>query len=116
MQVSPEQALSHGIKAGLIVRAAHELNQQERSQAIRDKVLCPKCQGRGYSGRVGIYELMKIDAEIKDAISQESPAQTLEAIAVAKGMLTLNAYGLELVKQGLTTLDEVQRVCSGGDE
>jgi type IV pilus assembly protein PilB len=59
---------------------------------------------------------MKIDAEIKDAISQESPAQTLEAIAVAKGMLTLNAYGLELVKQGLTTLDEVQRVCSGGDE
>ena len=116
VQVSEEQALSHGLRAGLIVRQAHELNQQERSQAIRDKTLCPKCQGRGYSGRIGIYELMKADADIKTAISQDSPAQTIEAIAVAKGMLTLNAYGLELVKQGLTTLDEVQRVCSGGDE
>ena len=116
VQVSEEQALSHGIKAGLIVRKANELNQLERSQAIRDKTLCPKCQGRGYSGRVGIYELMKVDAEIKNAISQDSPAQTIEAIAVSKGMLTLNAYGLDLVKQGLTTLDEVQRVCSGGDE
>ena len=116
VQVSAEQALSHGIKAGTIVRQAHELNQQERSQAIREKILCPKCQGRGYSGRVGIYELMKVDAQIKDAISHDSPAQTLEAIAVSKGMLTLNAYGLELVKQGLTTLDEVQRVCSSSDE
>jgi len=67
---------------------------------------CEHCQ-EGYKGRVGIYELLLVDAEIKQLISQNSTDSEIRAAAVRNGMKTLRMAGLELAFRGVTTLEEV---------
>lgn len=68
---------------------------------------CEGCQGTGYHGRVGIFEVMDVDDEMRQAISQNKDAGFLHDIAVKNGMVTLLEDGLLKVKMGLTTIDEV---------
>lgn len=75
-----------------------------------NKPLCPKCNGVGYKGRVGVYEFMRMSDQIADLINKEAPTEVIKEAAVEGGMKTLLAYSLMLVKQGYTTLDEVDRV------
>ena len=71
---------------------------------------CDKCRNTGYAGRTAIYELLIVDEEIRRAITSEADSETIKAIAVKKGMKTLLENGLEKVRQGITTLEEVMRV------
>lgn len=71
---------------------------------------CDLCGGTGYRGRVGIFEVMKIDDDIRKAINEKRDAATIKSIAVKNGMATMVDDGLEKVKVGLTTVDEVARV------
>ena len=74
--------------------------------------LCQKCQGSGYKGRVGAYELLLLDRKIQTGISQGLTDREIENLAVNENsMLTLSQYGVELVKDHLTTISEVIRVC-----
>ena len=67
---------------------------------------------QGYKGRVGAYELLLIDRKIQNAISKGLTDREIENLAVNESsMLTLTQYGVELVKDHLTTLSEVIRVC-----
>ena len=78
----------------------------------RENTLCQQCQGSGYKGRVGAYELLLLDRKIQNAISQGLTDKEIEQLAVNENsMLTLTQYGVELVKDHLTTLSEVVRVC-----
>ena len=78
-----------------------------------ENTLCPICQGSGYKGRVGVYELLLLDRKIHNAISKGLTDSEIENVAVNKNsMLTFSQYGEELVKENLTTLSEVIRVCS----
>lgn len=70
---------------------------------------CMECH-HGYLGRVGIYEVMKIDKDIAEAIGQGASAQQLEQIATDKGMSTLALSGIETINAGITSLDELLRV------
>ncbi|NEP16037.1 MAG: type II/IV secretion system protein [Leptolyngbya sp. SIO4C1] len=72
--------------------------------------LCPVCQGSGYKGRVGVYEVMRVTENLQKLISDGAPTEHIKEAAVEEGMQTLLAYSLNLVKQGYTTLDEVERV------
>jgi type IV pilus assembly protein PilB len=72
--------------------------------------LCSVCQGSGYKGRVGVYEVMRITENLQKLISKGAPAEHIKEAAVEEGMQTLLAYSLNLVKQGYTTLEEVERV------
>jgi type IV pilus assembly protein PilB len=72
--------------------------------------LCQKCLGIGYKGRVGVYEVMRITENIQKLISEGAPTEIIKEAAVEEGMKTLLAYSLDLVKQGHTTLEEVERV------
>ena len=77
-----------------------------------EKTLCQKCQGSGYKGRVGAYELLLLDRKIQTAISNGLTDREIENLAVNENsMLTLSQYGVELVKDHLTTISEVIRVC-----
>ncbi len=83
-----------------------------RAQRHLDKTSdpCPSCQGLGYSGRVGVYEVLRINETLATAIAQEASTDRLRKLAVEAGMKTLLGYGLDLVRQGHTTLEEIERM------
>lgn len=71
---------------------------------------CPRCNSTGYKGRIGLYELFIIDDEIENFISAFPSAADLNKKASAKGMTTIKQDGFIKVLQGITTLEEVERV------
>lgn len=71
---------------------------------------CNQCGGSGYRGRVGVYEVLPVGEEIAAAVARGVTTDHLRRMAVAAGMTTLLGYGLALVRQGITTLEEVERV------
>jgi len=72
--------------------------------------ICPKCHGVGYKGRCGVYEVMRITENLQTLINKEASTERIKELAVEEGMKTLLAYSLDLVRQGITTLEEVERV------
>ena len=71
---------------------------------------CEKCFDLGTQGRIGIYELLPIDAELCSMIIRQAPAGAIKEYAISKGMKTLREDGLEKARQGITTIEEVLRV------
>ncbi|BCL71201.1 pilus assembly protein PilB [Vibrio nigripulchritudo] len=70
---------------------------------------CADCNA-GYSGRIGIYEVMPFDADMQQAISYKASIVEIENLAVKNGMKTLSQSGIEILKQGITSYQELQRV------
>jgi len=70
---------------------------------------CGACSQTGYRGRMGIFELMTIDDEIRQLVSQNVDSKTIKKAAMAKGMGTLRADGARKVVAGLTSIAEVVR-------
>lgn len=68
---------------------------------------CPACNGTGYKGRLGLYELMAITEEVAKAINASVPENQLRKIAIQEGMVTLRDAGLEKIRQGLTSINEI---------
>jgi type II secretory ATPase GspE/PulE/Tfp pilus assembly ATPase PilB-like protein len=68
---------------------------------------CPKCRKTGYAGRIGVFELFVPDDELLDAISRGATLQELRRLAEAAGYTTLRSDGLEKVRAGLTTVEEL---------
>jgi type IV pilus assembly protein PilB len=74
------------------------------------EVTCPSCQGRGYAGRVGVYEVLTMTETLSSSVAKRASTHELRRLALDSGMKTLLGYGLDLVRQGLTSLDEVERM------
>ena len=72
---------------------------------------CSICNGTGYKGRVGIYEVMKVNEIIRELIMNQANADEIRERAFDKSGRTLLSYGMKLVKEELTTIEEVERVC-----
>jgi type IV pilus assembly protein PilB len=70
---------------------------------------CGVCNGTGYKGRVGLYEVMEISEGIRDLIMVGATAVEIKRKALEEGMLTLRLSGLEKIKAGITTIEEVLR-------
>ena len=70
---------------------------------------CEKCSSTGYKGRLGLFEVMEIDEELKEQIMIGASTSELRQKAKEKGMLTLRMSGIEKIKAGLTSIDEVVR-------
>lgn len=71
---------------------------------------CPLCNGTGYRGRVGIFEVMEIDEDIRQLIMKRSNADEIKSKAIEKGMSSIIDDGMAKVMEGITTLEEVLRV------
>ena len=71
---------------------------------------CNKCNASGYVGRIGIFELLVIDENIRKMIDKKTSADEIRKKAIQAGMRTLREDGLNKAKQGLTTLEEILRV------
>ncbi len=70
---------------------------------------CGICNGTGYKGRVGLYEVMEISEGIREVIMMGGTAVEIKRKAIEEGMLTLRLSGLEKIRQGITTIEEVLR-------
>jgi len=75
---------------------------------------CPECNGTGYRGRTGIYEVMPISATMRRMILEQVSTADMEEQAVKEGMLTLHDAANTKCKMGVTTLEEVFRVTGEG--
>jgi len=103
---------------GMATSGDHELTLYKANKVPNEQInelresgeLCSKCQGGGYKGRVGVYEVMRVTERIQQLISDGAPTEQVKEAAVEEGMHTLLAYSLNLVREGHTTLEEVERV------
>jgi len=68
---------------------------------------CSKCNGTGYRGRIGVFEIMMFDDEIRDLIMNRASTNVLRAAAQKKGMVLLRDNGMAAIFDGITTLDEI---------
>lgn len=71
---------------------------------------CEACMGTGYKGRTGIFELLPVDEDVRRLVTSGSDSVRIRETGMQAGMRTLYMDGIEKVKQGVTTLDEVLRV------
>jgi len=70
---------------------------------------CDRCNKTGYKGRVGLYEVMEVTDDVRELVLVGASALELRRRAVEDGMLTLRTSGLQKVKEGVTTMEEVAR-------
>lgn len=70
---------------------------------------CPVCHATGYTGRIGIFEVLEVTDAIRQAIVKRENASVIRSLAVKQGMATMLDDGITKIKQGLTTLEEVIR-------
>src|SRR5256885_890735 len=83
--------------------------QESRTAKIYKGKGCSICNGSGYKGRAGLYEVMEVDDEIRELILVGASAVELKKKAIERGMITLRRSGLTKVKDGVSTLEEVAR-------
>jgi type II secretory ATPase GspE/PulE/Tfp pilus assembly ATPase PilB-like protein len=83
---------------------ATEKEKKEKSEP------CKKCGGIGYFGRTGIFEIQEVNDQVREAILKQPKVEVIRKVARATGNPTLQEEGLILVAQGVTSLEELQRV------
>lgn len=77
---------------------------------------CPQCNETGYKGRIGVYEILPVTSRIKRLISKGAPAEELEEQALFEGMSTLRMSAARLVREGVTSLDELLRIAYANED
>jgi general secretion pathway protein E len=88
---------------------------QVGNATVYKAVGCVECNGLGYTGRTGIYELLENSEGVQRLVIQNAPSGQVKKLAVESGMFTLFDDGVRKVFQGVTTFDEVKRVTSATD-
>jgi len=73
---------------------------------------CEKCNHTGYRGRIAIYEMLELNDEIRSALAKNVSFDELKQLVLQSGITPLKQDGLNKASQGLTTIDEVLRVCA----
>ncbi len=113
-QPTNEELGKYGLSASqeidLTIYKANIVPVEERKELAEREQLCRKCGGLGYKGRVGVYEFLKNTERLQTLITQGAPTEQIKEAAVEEGMKTLLAYSLQLVREGATTFEEVERV------
>ena len=82
----------------------------EGNLAFYKSVGCPQCRNTGYKGRIGIFEFLIPNDKIRNLIQQKSPENQIRNEALKSGMVSLKDDGFGKARQGITTLEELERV------
>jgi len=90
------------------VLAEHGLDGAEPYEPVG----CSRCAGSGYRGRLGLYEVMSVSERIRVLILERASVDDMVAVAIEEGMLRLRDDGLQKVREGLTSIAEVERMTS----
>ena len=100
-----------GLPEATPARFANALSAEEKQKRKQAGTLCNNCNGSGYKGRIGTYEMMLINKDIRECIKQNKSTHEIELIAKENGMLNLKTYAVDLIAQQLTTISELQKIC-----
>ena len=71
---------------------------------------CKNCRNTGYSGRIGVHELLILDDDIRDIVVNNPTVASVQAAALSKGMITLRQDGFRKVREGITTIEEILHI------
>ncbi|MGC3966766.1 MAG: GspE/PulE family protein [Pirellulales bacterium] len=71
---------------------------------------CKNCRNTGYSGRIGVHELLMLDDEIRDIVVNDPTVSAVQEAASRKGMITLRQDGFRKVREGITTIEEILHI------
>lgn len=83
---------------------------QAESLTIYEPVGCPRCDGTGYRGRIGVYEIMEMSPKLKVIISRGGSSEDIKQQALMEGMHTLRMSATEYVLDGTTSVNEMMKV------
>jgi type IV pilus assembly protein PilB len=93
-------------KVSEAVLAEHGLEDAEPYEAVG----CSRCRGSGFRGRVGVYEVISVTEPIREMVLEHASVDAMIAVAESEGMRRLRDDGLEKVREGLTSIAEVERM------
>ena len=86
-----------------------EMYDDEMPEVLYRGAGCRNCQGTGYRGRQGVFEIMPITDEIRTLVVERAPVMSVRKVAMEQGMMSLRTDGWRLIREGRTTVDEVLR-------
>ncbi len=102
-------------------RVGHELNDDDKLRlrirgeskpTIYEAGGCAACNGTGYRGRIGVYEIMPVTPAIRRIVSSGGNADEIQKVALEEGLTTLRMGAAKLVLKGITTINEVERIAT----
>jgi type IV pilus assembly protein PilB len=93
-------------------RLSPELAAASDGMVLYRKRGCPRCGQTGYKGRIGVYQLMTMTEELEQLAASKAGRDEIERAAIASGMKTLWDDGMTKVAAGLTSVEELARVCA----
>ena len=102
-------------------KKGHELNDEDKLRlrirgdskpTIYEACGCAACNGTGYRGRIGVYEIMPITPAIRKIVAAEGNADEIQKVALEEGLTTLRMGAAKLVLKGITTINEVERIAT----
>jgi general secretion pathway protein E len=108
---TPSEAENHERLARLALKDAG-LGELETPGQWKEPVGCSECQGSGYRGRIALFEVALIDEGLRNGILSGAPERELTVDAREQGFTTLVEDGMLKARSGVTTIEEVMRVCA----
>ena len=92
-----------------VIKAAWIETNLPTTPIVGPPPICPSCGGLGYKGRIGMFEMLVVDDNIRQALAQQPSADVVQQLAIKTGMNTLREEGIALLAQGITSIPELQR-------
>jgi len=109
-KICPDCSEAYEVDVSILERFGWQAGQAGETITLYRGTGCEQCRGRGFKGRVGLFELMKVTAEVGDLIVHRAPVSEIRKAAKSAGMKDMREDGLDKVLSGITTPDEVMRV------
>lgn len=104
------------LRGSLIALLGEEPTEEELSANVLEAYGCENCRNLGYRGRVGLFEILRVDDDLHELIVKKATASQIRVEGMKHGMTSLQQSGWNQVKLGRTTLDEVMRFSTFGEE
>jgi type IV pilus assembly protein PilB len=95
-----------------MAQLSSHLNLDKDTKLFKGKG-CSECNNTGYRGRVALYELLVVDNNVRKMIIEKNTSEDIQKYLITKGFKTMRDDGLEKVRKGVTTLEEVLRITHG---
>ncbi|MFH1708314.1 MAG: ATPase, T2SS/T4P/T4SS family [Planctomycetota bacterium] len=104
------QPMARPTPAALMHFGFEEAEAHDTSIEYFEAVGCAKCDNTGYRGRFAVSECLRVDEEMSKLITDSRPAYELSQAAIAKGMQPLRRSGINAIKHGISTFEEIKKV------
>jgi len=109
-KICPSCIVKNDPGADVVKRLSKEINVDLSNQKFYKGQGCEECGGKGYHGRIGLYEVLSVTEKVRNLINQKVTSDELQKLAISEGMTTMLQDGIDKVSSGLTTIEEVVRV------